>query len=565
MSILIQAASLSYAHGGNRVFSDLSFELQEGDRAALIGENGSGKSTLFRLLTKQLHPDRGAVTHRRGITIGFLTQEPDLDPRATVDELLAAAVGDPDEMERELEALAARLAEPMDDDEMTEVLEAYNTGLAHLDDHLAADRSSEIEAVMAALGLSASVHEQPFGKLSGGEKKLVALARFSMLRPDVLLLDEPDNHLDGGAKVWLESYLASYRGAVGLISHDRYMIDKVANEIFELEDGKIQVYPGNYSQYRDLKRNRLERALELRELAEREFKKLKESAEELTQWARQNPKFATRAEAMRKRVAEERARLDAEKMPVLTRRKIKVEFDTDRGSDLVLSADGAAKSYGEREVLRPFDLVIRQGERVGIVGPNGAGKTTLFRLALGKEEPTSGSLRLGASIVTGYYAQEHETLDPTMTPIDLMRRVKPLNEQQALSFLVGMLFDRDDAMSRIGALSGGERSRLQIAVLILKGANFLLLDEPTNNLDISSVETLEEALLDFPGTILSISHDRYFLDKICGRILELEEGIVTDYPGGFTYYQQNRDKGTKLTRGMNQPAAKGKKAKAAAR
>ena len=565
MSILIQAASLSYAHGGNRIFADLSFELQEGDRAALIGENGSGKSTLFRLLAKQLHPDRGAITHRRGLTIGFLTQEPDLDPRASVDELLASAAGDPDQMERELEALAARLSEPMDDDEMSGVLEAYNAGLARLDDYLAADRASEIDEVLEALGLTSSVRQQPFGKLSGGEKKLVALARFSMIKPEVLLLDEPDNHLDAGAKVWLERYLAGYRGAVGLISHDRYLIDRVANEIFELEDGKLQVYPGNYSQYRELKRCRLERAMELRELAEREFKKLKESAEELTQWARQNPKFATRAEAMRRKMAEERARLDAEGLPVLTRRKIKVEFDTERGSTLVLQADGVSKSYGEREILRPFDLTIRQGERIGIIGPNGAGKTTLFRLALGKEETTDGRLKLGPSIVTGYYAQEHETLDPKMTPMELLRRVKPLNEQQALSFLVGMLFDREDAMNRIGALSGGERSRLQIAILILKGANFLLLDEPTNNLDIASVETLEEALLDFPGTILTISHDRYYLDRICHRILELEDGIVTDYPGGFTYYQQNRDKGTKLTRGLSHPLAKDKKAKATAR
>ena len=565
MSILIQAASVAYAHGGNRIIADLSFELQEGERAALIGENGSGKSTLFRLLARQLTPDKGAVTHRRGLTIGFLTQEPDLNPGESVDELLAAAAGDPDQMERELETLAARLSEPMDDDEMTEVLETYNASLARLDEYLAADRSSEVDVVVEALGLAASVRSQPIGTLSGGEKKLVALARFSMLQPDVLLLDEPDNHLDVEAKAWLESYLATYRGAVGLISHDRYLIDRVANEIFELEDGKLQVYPGNYSQFRELKRSRLERALELRELAEREFKKLKESAEELTQWARQNPKFATRAEAMRRKMAEERARLDAEKMPVLTRRSIKVEFATERGSTLVLHADGASRSYGEREVLRPFDLVIRQGERVGIVGPNGAGKTTLFRLILGREKATSGSLRVGPSIVTGYYAQEQETLDPNMTPMELMRRVKPLNEQQALSFLVGMLFDRDDAMNRIGALSGGERSRLQIAILILKGANFLLLDEPTNNLDISSVETLEEALLDFPGTILTISHDRYFLDRICHRILELEDGIVTDYPGGFTYYQQNRDKGTKLTRGMNQPVAKAKKAKVAAR
>jgi ATP-binding cassette subfamily F protein 3 len=264
-------------------------------------------------------------------------------------------------------------------------------------------------------------------------------------------------------------------------------------------------------------------------------------------------------------VAEERARLDAEAMPVLTRRKIKVEFEAERGSSLVLDAAGAAKAYGERVVLRPFDLEIRHGERVGIVGGNGAGKTTLFKMALGQEQATAGSFRLGPSIVTGYYAQEHETLDPNQTPLDVIRRIKPVTEQQAISILSGMLFDRDDATNRIGALSGGERSRLQVAILILKGANFLLLDEPTNNLDIGSVETLEDALLAFPGTILSISHDRFYLDKICTRIIELEQGILRDYPGGYSYYQQNRDKGTMLTRGMQpNPEPTGKKRKPAA-
>jgi ATP-binding cassette subfamily F protein 3 len=267
---------------------------------------------------------------------------------------------------------------------------------------------------------------------------------------------------------------------------------------------------------------------------------------------------------MRRKVADERARLDAEAMPVLTRRKIKVEFEAERGSSLVLEAKGAAKSYGERQVLKPFDLEIRHGERVGIVGGNGAGKTTLFRMALGREKVSAGSFRLGPSIVTGYYAQEHETLDPNQTPLDVIRRIKPVTEQQAISILSGMLFDRDDAMNKIGALSGGERSRLQIAILILKGANFLLLDEPTNHLDIGSVETLEDALLGFPGTILSISHDRYYLDKICTRFVEIDSGILRDYPGNFSYYQQNDDKGTILTRGMKpRPEPAGKKRKPA--
>ncbi|MDQ2682466.1 MAG: ATP-binding cassette domain-containing protein [Chloroflexota bacterium] len=549
MAILIQAAQVAYAHGGNRIFTDVNFELQEGDRAALIGENGAGKSTLFRLLAKELEPDRGAVTHRRGLTIGYLTQEPNLDPKATVESLLQSAVGDPDAVEARIEQLQARLSEPLDDDEMMSVLEEHGAMLERLDVLLASDKSSEMAEVTAGLGLRYELMGQPFATLSGGEKKLVALARFAMSEPDVLLLDEPDNHLDANAKFWLEGYLARYKGAVGLISHDRYTIDRVANEIFEIEDGKIQVYPGNYSQFQQLKRDRLERALELRELAEREFKKLKESAEELTQWARQNPKFATRAEAMRNKMAAERARLDAEKMPVLTRRKIKVEFDADRGGSLVLEAKDAAKAYGDRTVLKPFDFEIRHGERVGIVGANGAGKTTLFRMAMGVEPATSGSFRLGASIVPGYYSQEHETLDPNATPINVVRKIKPLNEQQALSFLVGFLFERDDVMNRIGSLSGGERSRLQVATLILQGANFLLLDEPTNNLDLGSVEVLEDALLDFNGTILTISHDRFFLDKICTRIVEIRDGILRDYPGNYSWYQQNPEKGTILSRG----------------
>ena len=565
MSILIQAADVSYAHGGNQIFSDISFELKEGDRAALIGENGSGKSTLFRLLAKVMPPDSGAVTHRRGVTIGYLSQEPDLDPAARVGDILSAAAGDPDAMERDLDALGRRLAEPLDDDEMTAVLDAQAALLAKLDDHLASDSHSEVSDTLAALGLDEQIRAQTFGVLSGGEKKLVALARFSMERPDVLLLDEPDNHLDADAKVWLERYLGAYAGAVAVISHDRFLIDKVANEIFELEDSAIHIYPGNYSRYRQLKRDRLQRASELRTLQERELKKLKESAEELTQWARQNPKFATRAENQRRKLAEERAKLDATPIPIIDRKRIKVEFDSERGSTIVVHADGAAKRYGDRVVLRPFDLVVRHGERVGVVGPNGAGKTTLFRLALGKEKPDQGTIRLGTSITAGYYSQEHETLAPNSTPIDVVRRIKPLTEQQALSFLYGFKFDRDDTMNRVSALSGGERSRLQVACLILQGANLLLLDEPTNNLDIPSVEELEEALLEFDGTIVAISHDRYFLEKVCGRILELDGGVVTDYPGNWDYYAANRDKGTKLTRGMDRPAPATKRTKATAR
>ena len=548
MAILVQAANVRLSHGGNRIFDDLTFDLQEGDRAAIVGPNGSGKSSLFRLLTRELAPERGTVSQRRNVSIGYLNQEPAFPDDVVVSDLLNEALGDPDRLEAEVERLQSRLGDPLDDDQMADVLEELAVAIERLDGVLASDSSADLARVLDGLKVRPSLLLQPFGSLSGGEKKIIALARFVMAKPDLLLLDEPENHLDADAKIWLEGYLATYHGAVGLVSHDRYMIDRVANEIFEIEDGGIQVYPGNYSQFVEAKRNRLERALELRELAEREFKKLKESAEELTQWARQNPKFATRAEAMRRKMADERARLDAEKMPVLTRRKVKIDFEGERGSEIVLRAEGIAKAYDCLTVIASADFEIRHGERVGIVGPNGAGKTTLFRMAMGAVEPTSGAIRLGASIVVGYYAQEQETLPPDATPIEVVRKIKPVNEQQALSFLVGLLFDRTDATNAIRNLSGGERSRLQIATLVLKGANFLVLDEPTNNLDLPSVEVLEDALEAFTGTILTVSHDRFYLDRICTRIIEIRNGILTDYPGGFSYYQANPDKGTRLTR-----------------
>jgi len=559
MAILIQAANVSYAYGGNQLFTDLTFEIKSNERIALIGENGSGKSSLFRLLAKQEKPFRGAVTHQRGLTLGYLQQDVRLDPTRSPLELLGEVVGTADAIDAQLAALEARMAEPLSDDELADVIDQYNLLLAREEDLTASANQSEandpIRDILSGLGLPEAVWESPFGQLSGGEKKMVGIARFLTEQPDVLLLDEPDNHLDVTAKAWLENYLVSYPGAVGVITHDRYLIDKVATAIVELEDGRVKTWPGNYTAFQTQKRAQTERALQLRELEERELAKMKVLSEDLTQWARQNPKFASRAEQARRKYQEEKTRLETTPRPMLDRAQIKVEFTAERGSTIVVDANGVGKRFGERELIRPFDLMLRHGERVGIVGPNGAGKTTFIKMILGQEAPSEGTLRLGTSIQAGYYAQEHEALDGAMTPIDLVRRMKPLNEQQALSALVDFKFDHTDAFNRIDALSGGERSRLQIATLILSGANFLILDEPTNNLDIASVEALENALLDLDGTILTISHDRYYLDRICSRIIEFRDGWVRDYPGGYTWYMENRDLGTIVTRRAPEPIA----------
>ena len=548
MALLIQASHVAYAHGGNQIFTDVTFELKTGDRIALVGANGTGKSTLFRLLARELTPQRGEVVHQRGVTIGYLAQQNSLDESSSPWQLVGEVAADAETLDRELARLEGLLGEPLDDDAMADVLDQYNRLLEQLDASDARDPGEMIGQLLSGLGIADRLWHQPLRHLSGGERKLVALARFLALQPDVLLLDEPDNHLDVRARAWLEAFLASYPGVVGLITHDRYMIDRVANEIVELEDGHVRTYPGNYSAFVQSKRERLEREAQLRELEEREYRKLKASAEQLTQWARQNPKFASRAENQRRKMAEERARLDAIPVPVLQRRTIEVEFAAERGGSQVLIADDASKAFGDHVVLLPFDLTIHHGERVALTGPNGSGKTTLFRLIQGLDEPDTGTLRLGASIREGYFSQLQETIDPRKTPLDLVRAIKPLNEQQALGFLISFLFDRDDTLRPAGELSGGEMARLQIALLILSGANFLLLDEPTNNLDITSVEVLEDALLEFGGTILAISHDRYFLDKVCQRTLALDSGQLRDYPGGYTWTVDHPELGTTLTR-----------------
>lgn len=548
MTLLVQAAGIRHAHGGNQIFTDLTFEVREGDRLALIGANGAGKSTLFKLMALKFKPDGGAVTHRRGLRFGFLDQESALDPGRTIRDVISLAAGDSSALDARLAWLEAQMAEPLDDDALTAVMDEHAATLAKLESNEgAAGNDSPGLRVLEGLRLPETRWDTPIAKLSGGEKKIVALARLLVDEPDLLLLDEPDNHLDLDAKHWLEGFLRNHAGAVAVISHDRYFIDRVANEIFELEDGRVEVYPGNYSAFVEERQKRRERAAQLRALEERELKKLKESSEQLTQWARQNPKFAPRAENQRRKLAEERERLEKAYVPPLSRRRIDVDFDAERGGTMVIEASKLAKRYGERVIFKPFDLIVRNGERVGLVGGNGAGKTTLFRLLLDREEPTSGGIRLGASVVVGYYSQEHETLDQRQTPLDFVRLQKPLSEQQAIGFLNSLLFDRHDMMNEIGRLSGGEKARLQIGGLILGGANLLLLDEPTNNLDIGSIEVLETAMQDFTGTIVAISHDRYFLNTLCSRTIEVRDGIVRDFPGGYQFYEENPSLGVPLT------------------
>jgi ATP-binding cassette subfamily F protein 3 len=541
--LLVNFSKVSKDFGGNPIFQDIDLEIIEGERIGLVGENGGGKSTLFKLIAGIEDPTNGVISRRRNLTIGYLWQEADPgQSHKTVFEAVSEVTQELVALPEMLSELEAKMADPDiagDESALMAILEEYGKAQERFEALGGYTLEHKVEAVLQGLGFGPDWYDIEVGMLSGGEKKLVNLARILIKMPDLLLLDEPDNHLDLEAKAWLEQYIQSYPGTVMIISHDRQLLDRAVKKIFELEDGKISDYAGNYSYYFEERQRRILKQYELYTIQHDEIKRLEASMHRLKGWAKLNDKFANRAEDMVKRI--ERAKQEAVDKPILTRDKIKVNLDADRSGKKVLEVKGLSKSYDGRVLFEPFDFTLIYGERVGIVGANGCGKTTLLRTMMDLLPADSGSVKIGASVISGYYAQEQETLPFDSTPLDFVRHLKAMNEPQAISFLRGLLFSYEDIHTPVRRLSGGEKSRLQLARLVLTDANFLLLDEPTNNLDIASVEVLEAALEEFEGTILTVSHDRYYLDKIVTKILAIgNDGRVRLYPGNFSYYFERR-------------------------
>lgn len=541
--LLVNFSKVSKDFGGNSVFRDIDLEIMEGERIGLVGENGGGKSTLLKLLAGLDEPTSGVISRRRNLTLGYLRQEADPEQSSkTVFEAVSEVTQELGDLPDLLNELEARMADPAladDPDELARILDEYGRAQERFEASGGYGGEYNVEAVLQGLGFGPAWYDIEVGSLSGGEKKLVNLARILLKSPDLLLLDEPDNHLDMEAKAWLEQFIASYRGTVVIISHDRRLLDRAVKKIFELEDGRISSYAGNYSYYFEERQRRLQKQFELYTRQQEEIKRLEGVWRQYQGWSKLNDKFATKAEDTLKRI--ERIKREGVSKPVMLRDRIKVNLDSDRSGKKVLEVRGLTKGYAGRRLFRPFDLTILYGERVGIVGANGSGKTTLLKTMLDMLSADAGEVKIGASVIAGYYAQEQETLPFESTPLDFVRRIKPMSEPQAIAFLSGLLFSYDDIRTPILRLSGGEKSRLQLARLTLTDANFLLLDEPTNNLDMASVEVLEAALQEFEGTILTVSHDRYFLDKIVNKIISIEEdGRVRMYPGNFSYYYEKR-------------------------
>ena len=539
---ILRVNGVTVNFAGRELYRDLSWVIGDHDRVGLVGPNGAGKSTLFKLLLGDIEPDQGHITRHKGIRVGYLPQDIELPPEKTLIEMAMIKPPELVEVETRLEAMEAQLADPEvygDERRLADVLaqhEAQMTLYQNMNGHRHASRVREL---LAMLGFHQENDDLPAAALSGGQKKMLGLVQLAVAAPDILLLDEPDNHLDMAGKRHLEWFILNYRSSVVIISHDRYLLDEVATQTVELDDGKITVYHGNYSYYLNERELRRLRQRQQYVTQQKEIARLEEMIERFERWAKQvlSRKHMLAARQRRRMLEKMEARGEIiEKVVDAKRMDFKVPGW--RGSKKALELEDVSMAFGDKPLFFDANLLLRHGERVGLIGPNGAGKTVLFKLILGEYKPTSGKIYVGPSIRIGRYSQEHQTLAGWLdkTPLDLIRNLQNSSESNAVTFLLRMAFRYEQARQPIAALSGGERSRLQLALVMLRQPNLLLLDEPTNNLDIPSVEVLEDALDEFVGTALMISHDRYFLDQTVDRVVELRDGGLKAYAGGYTEY-----------------------------
>jgi len=520
---------------GKLVLGGVTLDLHRGEKVGLIGANGSGKTTLFKLILGMELPDTGTVTLTRGTTVGYLPQEPLLPQDKSLIDAVTEVFDAHRALATELEELSHRIAEVHGTPDEAALLEKYDRLHAKFDAAGGYGYEVRIREVLGGLGFSPDEYHTQVRVLSGGQKCRAALARLLLAEADLLLLDEPTNHLDIDATRWLEKYLANHPGGAVIISHDRYLLDRVVTKIVEIEEHQTTVYPTNYTNYALAKRIRQIQAVREYEkqaawLAhQRDYIDRVRYAKDSAKQARGRQKYLDRMEADGKILDK----------PKGENAKMTLRFKADeRGGDMVIRCENASKAYGDLVLIRDLNFEMTRGEKVGIIGPNGVGKTTLLRMLLKQTGVDSGAVRLWENLSVGYYDQEHRGLDGSQSIIESVRSVRPeLSEPEARSYLALFLFRGDDVFKRVGSLSGGEQSRVLLARLVWQNPQVLVLDEPTNHLDIPAREALEEAISLFPGSVLMVSHDRYFLDRVVDRLLVLpERGRYELVGGNWTTY-----------------------------
>ena len=536
--IVLSAKDIGKTYGTDVILENISFHINAGDRVGIVGANGAGKTTLLNILAGDLQNDSGSFYISQNTTVGYLKQKSDFDSDSTVMEEVEKIFTPLLNMEREMNDLSLKIGE------LGAEAGCLMNKYAQLQDDFrnrgGYGYKSEILGILNSMAFGEEYYEKKIDTLSGGEKTRLALACLLLKKPDVLFLDEPTNHLDIGTLKWLEQYLKGYKGTIVIVSHDRYFLNQIVNRIFEVEHHRIQCYDGNYTEYAEKKRARREAERRAYDKQQTEIKRQEEMIRRFKE--RGTEKLAKRAASREKRLAH----LDRLEKPEADIGKIKIRFyqDYQSGND-VLYGENLAKSFGigteRRDLFSHVNFDIKRGERICIVGPNGIGKTTLLRIMMEELTPSEGFLKIGYNVKFGYYDQGQLLLNDQATVLDEVHDAYRLYKESEIRSILGcFLFKDDQVFLKVGSLSGGEKARLSLLKLMMSGANVLLLDEPTNHLDIDSKEVFEEALLSYPGTVIVVSHDRYFLNKIPTRILELEADGLTEYLGGYDHYVEKK-------------------------
>lgn len=530
--------NLTKYYGANKLFEEISFEIQTGERIGLIGQNGSGKTTIMRILMGLEDSQGGNISLRKGNRLGYLNQIPSYPEEVTTIDVLGMAFEEVSSIKMKMEELEKQMC-LYTGIQLDKAVVNYSGLLEKYEHSGGYEAETKINKISEGLNISESMKNMSFMKLSGGEKTRVILAKILLEEPDILLLDEPTNHLDLVTIEWLEGFLKSYKGAALIISHDRYFLDSIVTRIIELEPDHIENYLGNYSYYVLEKERRFLVAFKNYQNQQKKIDRMEQQIERYRIWGamRDSDKMYRRAKELEKRLE----KIEVQKRPVHDKRRIRLDQTTvGRSGKIVVQTVALGIDFDERSLLKNVDVHIFYRDSTCIIGENGSGKTTLLKVILGELEPTSGTWRVGSQVIIGYLPQQVVFQDEEQTVLEYFARLHDLSNGAARAQLAKALFISETVNKKIKYLSGGEKSRLKLCSLTFTGVNCLILDEPTNHLDIDSREVLEETLAEFEGTILFVSHDRYFINKLADKMLAIEEETVITYDGDYSYYQEQK-------------------------
>ncbi|RLL42066.1 ABC transporter ATP-binding protein [Oceanobacillus piezotolerans] len=532
--IICSLQNVTQTYGGNTIFSDITCEFQQGERIGLIGRNGEGKTSLLHLIAKRTEPASGIITWKKGLTVGLLQQNPDIAINEKVEVLLYNVFTSLKALRSKMEDLEEKMASESDPDKLTRLIGRYGEVQEAFQEQGGYEMDAQVRRVTSGLQMT-QLLDKTWGQLSGGERTKVGLARLLLQAPDLLLLDEPTNHLDFLAIEWLTGFVQQYKGTVIIVSHDRYFLDETVTSILEMDQGELITYHTNYTNYVQEREERLLREFQQYQDQQKKIKKMKETIKRLKEWANQaNPPNAgmhRQAKSMEKALA----RIEVMKRPILEQKKMNLDFHMKKrsGKDVVVM-DGVWKQYDENVLFADLQFHVRFQERVAIVGENGTGKSTILKLILGREEADIGEVKLGSNLSIGFLSQHMLELESENTIVNEFREHVHVTEGEARAMLAKFLLYGDTVFQKVKSLSGGEKMRLRLAELVYQDHNLLILDEPTNHLDIESKEVLEEALEQFEGTIIAVSHDRYFLDRLFPVTYLLQENRLTKFELSYT-------------------------------